>query len=146
MNFIVLADSNLQLAEALIKSPRPTLDLFDDALGQAQYATRDRMARAGDSALPDLVFKELAHVRVYSFPWALNPRGEDSLRRPGIGAVGACHLNQLVTISGTLVRAGAVKMYEFKKVCASTSLLQGSGYFHLKREENMNRTKHSSGF
>jgi DNA replicative helicase MCM subunit Mcm2 (Cdc46/Mcm family) len=116
VNFIILADRHLQLAEALIKCPRPTLDLFDDALSQAQYAIRDRMARAGDGAVPDLVFKELAHVRVHSFPWTLDPRGADGLRRPAIGALGACHLNQMVTISGTLVRVGAVKMYEFKKV------------------------------
>jgi DNA replicative helicase MCM subunit Mcm2 (Cdc46/Mcm family) len=78
------------------------------------------MAREGGES-HDIMFKERVHARVHGYPWEMCGAGGGSsnlihLRHPPIGAIGSHHLNQLVTVSGTMVRAGPVKMYEYRKV------------------------------
>ena len=133
VSFILLADAQLPLAQALVLEPRATLELLEEALGHAQMARLGQMETSGDAteraaAAAAAVFKELAHVRMHGFPWdmagpaaaaAAGGRGggrEPHVRRPAVNAVGSHHLNMLITISGTMVRAGAVKMLEYKKV------------------------------
>ena len=139
VSFILLADAQLPLAQALVLEPRATLELMEEALGHAQMARLGQMQASGDATerAEAAVFKELAHVRIHGFPWdmagpaaatAAGGRGggrEPHVRRPAVNAVGSHHLNMLITISGTMVRAGAVKMLEYKKVrgasrCSST--------------------------
>lgn len=81
--------------------------LLDDALLPAQEALMEQHPHA-----QHLAVKPNAHVRLHSPPWAL-PGGPRTPLNPGaISNLGAAHIGHLVTLSGTVARAGPVKMRE----------------------------------
>lgn len=62
----------------------------------------------------DMALKPNAHVRLYNLPYSLDP--DASLLNPAICNLGSFHLGKLVTLRGTVVKAGPVKMFEAQKV------------------------------
>lgn len=62
----------------------------------------------------DMAIKPNTHVRLFNLPYSLDP--DASLLNPAICNLGSFHLGKLVTIRGTVVKAGPVKMFEAQKV------------------------------
>lgn len=62
----------------------------------------------------DMALKPNAHIRLHNLPYSLDP--EASLLNPAICNLGSFHLGKLVTVRGTVVKAGPVKMFEAQKV------------------------------
>jgi DNA helicase MCM9 len=62
----------------------------------------------------DMALKPNSHVRLHNLPYSLDP--EASLLNPAICNLGSFHLGRLVTVRGTVVKAGPVKMFEAQKV------------------------------
>lgn len=58
--------------------------------------------------------KPNTHVRLHNLPYSLDP--EASLLNPAICNLGSFHLGKLITVRGTVVKAGPVKMFEAQKV------------------------------
>lgn len=62
----------------------------------------------------NMAVKPNAHIRVHSLPYSLDP--DPNPLNPSISSIGSAHLGKLVTITGTVVKAGPVKMFEAQKV------------------------------
>lgn len=62
----------------------------------------------------DMALKPNTHVRLFNLPYSLDP--EASLLNPAICNLGSFHMGKLVTVRGTVVKAGPVKMFESQKV------------------------------
>ena len=75
-SFILMADSYLQLAEALIRCPGPTLDLLDDALFQAQAAIRCVPVpnMGGEVRFPKMGGSRGKQVFCYNYPTCTSAR------------------------------------------------------------------------
>jgi DNA replicative helicase MCM subunit Mcm2 (Cdc46/Mcm family) len=59
--------------------------------------------------------KTLVHVRMTKLPWdVMHPT--PNMGRPAIGDLASCHMNKLISVSGTVTRAGPIKMFEYCKV------------------------------
>lgn len=69
----------------------------------AQHAQRSSMA-----------VKEQTHVRLHSLPQGLDPDPGDAC--PGIAGLASAHIGCLVTVSGTVVRAGPVRVCEARRI------------------------------
>lgn len=61
-----------------------------------------------------MAVKPNAHIRLHSLPYSMDP--EQHSLNPNICNIGSSHLSQLITIRGTVVKAGPVKMFEAQKV------------------------------
>ncbi|KAG1675595.1 hypothetical protein FOA52_014183 [Chlamydomonas sp. UWO 241] len=125
VDFMELAQHALPLAEALLRSPMATFDMLDEVLCEAQnsglealMAEPDDDTHGSDGAHGSMgegepCTKEGARVRVASLPCELEPGS--SMWQPPIARVGAPHIGRLLTLHGTLVKAGAVRMFECKR-------------------------------
>jgi DNA replicative helicase MCM subunit Mcm2 (Cdc46/Mcm family) len=61
-----------------------------------------------------MALKPNTHVRLHNLPYSLDP--DANLLNPAICNLGSFHLGKLVTVRGTVVKAGPVKMFEAQKV------------------------------
>lgn len=61
-----------------------------------------------------MAVKPNAHVRLHNLPYSMDP--DPNPLNPSISSIGSAHLGKLVTISGTVLKAGPVKMFEAQKV------------------------------
>ena len=104
-----LAEADVQLADELLRTPKPILELLDESLVAAQNAVMQHHPARGE-----MVVMENVHVRLHSLPPAMDPAC--ARFQPAITALGARHIDQLVTVVGTVVRTGSVKMFEAHKV------------------------------
>lgn len=59
--------------------------------------------------------KENVHVRLHSLPYSV-PGPPPRMLRPGLGSVGAQHINKLISVTGTVVRTGPLRMFESRQV------------------------------
>ncbi len=114
-DFLLLAHSKLELAEALLRDPLGMFELFDEVLSEAQISQCKELMRQQEQQQqgPELqVQPKDAHVRFHNLP--LEPSGR---WRPSISGVRAHHIGHLITIHGTVIKACTVKMFEHKRVC-----------------------------
>jgi len=68
---------------------------------------------------PVLSAKANVHARLHALPQAADrsfPPGRRNPLHPGIAGVGAAHLGRLVSVAGTVVRAGAVRAMEGRRL------------------------------
>uniref|UniRef100_A0A0A9F236 Probable DNA helicase MCM9 n=1 Tax=Arundo donax TaxID=35708 RepID=A0A0A9F236_ARUDO len=106
IEFAELKDFDPEFADALYSYPRESLRFLDTA---AQRAQSDMIKSSNDLKREDR--KRYVHVRVdvsgspLEFPEA----------SPSIGKVRAKHMGKLITLKGTVVRSGAVKMIEYER-------------------------------
>jgi DNA replicative helicase MCM subunit Mcm2 (Cdc46/Mcm family) len=61
-----------------------------------------------------MAVKPNAHVRLQNLPYSMDP--DPNPLNPSISSIGSAHLGKLVTITGTVLKAGPVKMFEAQKV------------------------------
>lgn len=125
INFLHLADAQLELAKAVLVAPMLTLEVLDQALNNVQCCEAEAASQRNGGA--QVQVKEHAHVRIHSLPSELWPAGQLSMCHPTIRDVCAAHIGKLITVSGTAVRVGAVKMFEYKKVTQQHSVLRLHG-------------------
>lgn len=62
------------------------------------------------------VVKDLVHLRIVSIPFHLDQ--SNAAWYPSIGKIRSCHIDKLLTLSGTVVRTDTVTMMESHKVFA----------------------------
>eukprot|EP00798_Chlamydomonas_sp_ICE-L_P025579 gene25579-11230_t len=110
VDFVQLADADLVISQALFAAPRDVFNLLDDSAMEAQHFLIDALQGANDTDDMGLVAKAKVHVRVHGMPFTCQP-GCSALS-PSVGELGSQHINRLVSILGTVVRCGAVKMFE----------------------------------
>lgn len=111
VSLVELAAHNYGAAEVLLRAPRQVLPLLDAALQLGQEQLRAQQPGAAQQAL---VVKDAVHARLHGL--ALH---HDSLARevcPGTGAVGAPHIDRLLTVAGTVTKTGPVKMLEARRL------------------------------
>jgi DNA helicase MCM9 len=104
-----LAAANHALADALCASPRAVLPFLDAALLKAQEAMLAR-------AWPDrhmLTLKENVHGRLSGLGLFLDA---SRAAAPRIADIGAAHIDRVITLRGTVVRTGAVKLLEARRL------------------------------
>ena len=85
--------------------------------GQASTGRADRCCAQICKSHPEqsrMQPKEKLHVRIRSLPFHLDVACPES--NPGVGGLKCSHLGQLITLSGTVVRTGSVKMLEAKRL------------------------------
>ncbi|KAI7846329.1 hypothetical protein COHA_000166 [Chlorella ohadii] len=107
-----LAATNHGAAELLLKAPRQVLPLLDLALVLAQDRLRERAGHRDPEHGPPT--KPWVHARLHGL--ALH---QDVLARevcPPAGGVAAPHIDRLVTLVGTVTKAGPVKALEARRV------------------------------
>lgn len=99
---------NSVLSDLLLQQPARTLQLFDDAIVDYQNETIE----CSESAMMNL--KPFAHARVHSLPTGVE------LRKPTISCVRTEDAGRLISVTGTVTRAAAVRMLhsERKVECA----------------------------
>ncbi|PNH06034.1 hypothetical protein TSOC_007632 [Tetrabaena socialis] len=133
ISLISLADHEPALAEALYARPMEVLTLLDEATVQAQVEMcaavgrqhaeqQRRQSPAGggqpQAALPCVNVYDNVHVRLVGLPTSLDPRPMPM--RPSLSRLGCAQLHQLLSINGTVVRAGPVRMWESIQVYECT--------------------------
>ncbi len=89
---IKLAEADVQLADALIKTPKIILALLEDSIIPAQHAVMKH-----HPSKAQMTVKENAHVRLHSLPPALD--AACSRFHPSISSVGSRHIDQLIQVS-----------------------------------------------
>lgn len=65
-----------------------------------------------------MALKGNVHSRLYGLPYSLDPT--PNILNPGIAKIASMHLGKLITVPGTVVRTGAVKMFEAQKIFQCT--------------------------
>jgi DNA helicase MCM9 len=101
--------------DMVIASPRALLPFLDAALVKAQTALLQ-------NPLPDrhlLSVKENVHARLTGISLFLDKAASPQVS-PTIGDVSAAHIDKLLTIRGTIVRAGTVKLLEARRLYECT--------------------------
>ena len=109
INILSLVNFDVNLAETLCERPTETLLLFDNAALTAQQQIVQQEHLEAVAAVKDLV-----HVRLWGVPFHLDHRS--SSLYPSIGNIRSCHVNKLITVTGTVVRSGSVTMIESHKL------------------------------
>ena len=109
INILSLVNFDVDLAEALCERPTYTLLLFDKAALTAQQQIVRQEHLEGFAAVKDLV-----HVRLWGVPFHLDH--QSSSLYPSIGNIRSCHVDKLITVTGTVVRTGSVTMIESHKL------------------------------
>lgn len=113
INMMQLAAFDIGLAETLIENPRETLLVLDKAAVSAQYKVVQEHQTQNA-----LSVKGLVHARVWGMPFHLDHMAASVF--PGIGSIRSCHVDRLLTVSGTVVRTGSVTMIESHKLYECT--------------------------
>eukprot|EP00775_Hariotina_reticulata_P011290 gene11290-11440_t len=85
------------------------LQLLEDAL----LAAQEQIMQAHPQHTA-MAVKPNAHVRLQNLPFSLD--SDPHMLNPAISSIGSGHLGRLVTIRGTVVKAGPVKMFEAQKL------------------------------
>jgi len=101
--------------DMVISNPRALLPFLDAALVRAQTALLQ-------NPLPDrhlCTIKENVHARLSGISHFLDKASSQQVS-PGIGDVSAAHIDKLLTIRGTIVRAGTVKLLEARRLYECT--------------------------
>lgn len=109
INILALVNFDVNLAEALCERPTETLLLLDKAALIAQQQLEPK-----EQSQAVLTVKHLVHVRVLGVPFHLDPHS--SSLYPSIGKIRSCHVDKLITVTGTVVRTGSVTMTESHKL------------------------------
>lgn len=109
INILALVNFDVNLAEALCERPTEILLLFDTAALIAQQQIEQKQ-----QSQAVLTVKHLVHVRVWGVPFHLDP--QTSSLYPSIGKIRSCHVDKLITVTGTVVRTGSVTMIESHKL------------------------------
>lgn len=89
---IKLAEADVQLADALIKTPKIILALLEDSTIAAQHAVMKH-----HPSKAQMTVKENAHARLHSLPPAMD--AACSRFHPSISSVGSRHIDQLIQVS-----------------------------------------------
>ena len=113
INLLQLASFDIALAEILVAKPYDILLVLDKAAVEAQQ----KLVQQHKSQSPVTV-KGLVHVRVHGLTFHLDDTASAAF--PGIGSVRSCHVDKLITVSGTVVRTGSVTMMESHKLFECT--------------------------
>lgn len=113
INMMQLAAFDIGLAETLIEHPRETLLVLDKAAVSAQHKVVQK-----HQAQSALSVKGLVHARVWGMTFHLDHAAASVF--PGIGSIRSCHMDRLLTVSGTVVRTGSVTMIESHKLYECT--------------------------
>ncbi|KAK1314847.1 Protein PROLIFERA [Acorus calamus] len=103
VQFAELLEADPDLAQLIFSRPAEFLPLFDDAASLAQGIVLD-----GSKQLAGLVRKEFVHVRIDVSGSPL----EFPETSPRIGRVRVNHRGILLTLKGTVIRSGPIKMIE----------------------------------
>jgi DNA replicative helicase MCM subunit Mcm2 (Cdc46/Mcm family) len=85
------------------------LPLLDAALALAQEQLRAQQPDGASLAVKDAVHARLAGLALHRDGWAAEVS-------PGTGGVGAAHLDRLLTVVGTVSKAGPAKMLEARRL------------------------------
>ncbi|KAL4853474.1 putative DNA helicase MCM9 [Chlorella vulgaris] len=104
-----------QAAESVLRAPRQMLSLLDEALVLAQEQAR---READPSGMAGLVPKLAVHARLAGL--TLHQDGKAREVSPGAGSVGSPHIDRLLTICGTVTKAGPVKVLEARRLYLCT--------------------------
>eukprot|EP00879_Flechtneria_rotunda_P024600 GHRR01026096.1.p1 GENE.GHRR01026096.1~~GHRR01026096.1.p1 ORF type:complete len:579 (+),score=182.66 GHRR01026096.1:450-2186(+) len=135
VDFISLLQENAQLAGNLVQQPQQLLDLLECALLTAQEMMLQQHPQQQIMAV-----KPNAHVRLHNLPHSLDP--EPNMLNPTISNIGSRHLGKLVTIRGTVVKAGPVKMLEAQKMF----ICNKCKHRFMARNNPDNNSKSGSGY
>lgn len=106
-----LASFDHGLVDTIIASPRAVLPCLDAALVKAQITLLQR-------PLPNrhiLSIKENTHARLRGLSYFLDASTTHPAH-PRIGEVSSAHIDRLITVRGTVVRTGAVKLLESRRL------------------------------
>lgn len=58
--------------------------------------------------------KPHAHLRLFNLPYSLDPKPH--ALNPTIARIGSSHIGRVITVAGTVVKTGPVKMFEHQRV------------------------------
>ncbi|KAL0478058.1 DNA helicase MCM9 [Acrasis kona] len=96
-----LLNFNIMVGSLLLAYPKDVLPHFDQAAREIQHLVLE------DSLT--FKYKPNVHLRVHTLP--LNPE----TTKPSVSAIRSADINKFIAVSGTVIRTGAVKMWEFEK-------------------------------
>ena len=118
INLLQLSNFDIALAENLVVHPCQFLLILDRAAVQAQQ--RVAQQHQSQAVRFSLTVKGLVHVRLYGLTFYLDDTPAAKPEFPSIGSVRSCHVDKLITVSGTVVRTGSVTMMESHKLFECT--------------------------
>ncbi|KAI8467006.1 MAG: DNA replication licensing factor MCM9-like protein [Monoraphidium minutum] len=109
LDAMLLAQADPLIADALVRAPKATLALLEGAVYAAQEALLECHPQQDAMSV-----KPQAHVRLHGLPYSLDPKPH--ALNPTIGRIGSSHIGRLVTVYGTVVKTGPVKMFEHQRL------------------------------
>lgn len=113
INTLHLCNFDICLVQTLLAHPYNALPAFDRAAVEAQQKVVQQ-----HQSPKCVTVKGLVHVRVHGLTFYLD--GTAALLFPGIGSIRSCHVDKLITVSGTVVRTGSITMLESHKMFECT--------------------------
>lgn len=113
ISLAALAAEQHEVADALYASPRALLPLLDAALVSAQ---EQLLGGHADRAVMSV--KENVHARLVGL--ALYVDSAARAASPAIGDISSAHADSLITVAGTVVKTGPVKMLEARRLYECT--------------------------
>lgn len=108
---VLLASQDYAAAEILFSNPRGILPFLDSSLIAAQQAILDKQ---NSSSRHHLSIKENIHARLRGPATFLDTSSREAC--PQIADISAGHIDKLITITGTVVRTGTVKLLEARRL------------------------------
>ena len=98
--------ANIEIGSLLISYPFELIPIFERALIKAQQRYIDKQEVMKDQ----FKLKLLVHVRLHTLPQC------NEVTKTSVSSVRSCDTNRLISVSGTVIKTGPIKMLEFKKV------------------------------
>ena len=115
LNLAAFAAFDAAAATCLLRHAAALLPHLDAAIIAAQETV---LAQQPPHARPQLAVKESVHARLEGL--ALFLADDGSGNAPSLSAVGAPHIGRLITILGTVVKAGMVRVLESRRLFECT--------------------------
>ncbi|KAL9651296.1 hypothetical protein ABK040_001249 [Willaertia magna] len=97
--------ANIEIGSLLLSYPMDLIPIFERALIKAQQLYIDSQTMLKDQ----LKLKTLIHIRLHSLPQC------SEVTKSSVSSIRSCDTNRLISVSGTVIKTGPVKMLEYKK-------------------------------
>jgi DNA helicase MCM9 len=109
INMLDLMWENAALGTLLLHQPTKLQQLFDDAVLEVQDRHLQALQEARDSDAMFMTIKTLCHARMHQLPRCAQ------LCKPTVSSIRADDINRLISVSGTIIRTGAIKMLQSRR-------------------------------
>ncbi|EFC35670.1 predicted protein, partial [Naegleria gruberi] len=98
--------ANIEIGSILLSYPTELIPIFERAL----IKTQQRHIEKQEVMKEQFKLKTFVHVRLHTLPQC------SEVTKTSVRSVRSCDANRLISVSGTVIKTGPIKMLEYKKI------------------------------